>query len=63
VVAGQAGRQAGRSPGVCALGINLFRQLVIFLPVLPKLAAAAEAFLNVAPLTWADHERCWPTTS
>lgn len=29
---------------------------MIFLkPVLPKLAAAAEAFLNVAPLTWADH--------
>ncbi|WP_268625492.1 LysR family transcriptional regulator, partial [Escherichia coli] len=36
---------------VCGLGINLFRQLVIFLkPVLPKLAAAAEAFLNVAEL-------------
>ncbi len=41
---------------ICALGVNLFRQLVIFLkPVLPKLAAAAEAFLNVAPLTWDDH--------
>jgi methionyl-tRNA synthetase len=40
---------------VCALSINLFRQLVIMLkPVLPKLAADAEAFLNVAPLTWAD---------
>ncbi|WP_137818814.1 methionine--tRNA ligase [Pseudomonas sp. 2FG] len=42
---------------VCALGINLFRQLVIFLkPVLPNLASDAEAFLNVAPLTWADHK-------
>ncbi len=41
---------------ICALGVNLFRQLVIFLkPVLPKLATAAEAFLNVAPLTWDDH--------
>ncbi|MEN2393317.1 methionine--tRNA ligase [Pseudomonas halotolerans] len=41
---------------ICALGINLFRQLVIFLkPVLPLLAADAEAFLNVAPLTWDDH--------
>lgn len=41
---------------VCALGINLFRQLVIFLkPVLPQLAADAEQFLNVAPLTWDDH--------
>jgi len=41
---------------ICALGINLFRQLVIFLkPVLPNLAAAAERFLNVEPLTWNDH--------
>jgi methionyl-tRNA synthetase len=42
---------------ICATGINLFRQLVIFLkPVLPKLAEAAEAFLNVSPLTWNDHQ-------
>ena len=41
---------------ICAQGINLFRQLVIFLkPVLPVLAADAEAFLNVASLTWDDH--------
>ena len=41
---------------ICALGVNLFRQLVIFLkPVLPKLAADAEQFLNVAPLNWNDH--------
>ncbi|WP_339650247.1 methionine--tRNA ligase [Halopseudomonas pelagia] len=41
---------------ICALGINLFRQLVIFLkPVLPKLAADAEAFLNVPALTWNSH--------
>lgn len=40
---------------ICALGINLFRQLVIMLkPVLPKLASDAEAFLNVPALTWAD---------
>lgn len=40
---------------ICALGINMFRQLVIMLkPVLPKLAADAEAFLNVKPQTWAD---------
>ena len=39
----------------CSIGINCFRQLVILLkPVLPKLAEQAEAFLNVAPLTWAD---------
>ncbi|VVM91717.1 Methionine--tRNA ligase [Pseudomonas fluorescens] len=42
---------------ICAQGINLFRQLVIFLkPVLPVLAADAEAFLNVAPLRWDDHQ-------
>lgn len=42
---------------ICAQGINLFRQLVIFLkPVLPVLAAEAESFLNVAPLTWNDHQ-------
>ena len=40
---------------ICALGIELFRQLVILLkPVLPKLATAAEQFLNVPPLSWAD---------
>jgi methionyl-tRNA synthetase len=41
---------------VCAAGINLFRQLIIFLkPVLPELAKEAERFLNVEPLTWDDH--------
>ncbi|MGY4492856.1 methionine--tRNA ligase [Pseudomonas sp. TE3610] len=54
-LAKQEGKQA-EVQAVCALGVNLFRQLVIFLkPVLPQLAADAEAFLNVAPLTWADH--------
>lgn len=52
----QEGKQA-EVQAICALGVNLFRQLVIFLkPVLPKLAEAAEAFLNVAPLKWSDHE-------
>ncbi|MCJ8169691.1 methionine--tRNA ligase [Atopomonas sediminilitoris] len=42
---------------ICSLGINLFRKLVILLkPVLPKLAADAEAFLNEAPLTWGDYD-------
>lgn len=42
---------------VCAMGVNLFRLLVIFLkPVLPNLAADAEAFLNVPPLEWDDHK-------
>jgi methionyl-tRNA synthetase len=40
---------------VCSVGLNCFRQLVILLkPVLPKLAAQAEAFLNVEDLKWAD---------
>ena len=42
---------------VCSQGINMFRCLAIFLkPVLPEMAKKAEAFLSVAPLTWADAE-------
>ncbi|NIF19473.1 methionine--tRNA ligase [Pantoea sp. Cy-639] len=53
-LAKQEGKQ-DEVQAICAQGINLFRQLVIFLkPVLPLLAADAEAFLNVAPLTWND---------
>ena len=52
--------EAGKEAEVLAIysmGINLFRLLMIYLkPVLPKMAEAAEAFLNVAPLTWADIE-------
>ncbi|PHV10477.1 methionine--tRNA ligase [Chitinimonas sp. BJB300] len=41
--------------GACSLLINLFRLLTIYLkPVLPKLAADIEAFLNVGPLQWND---------
>ncbi|ASK34451.1 methionine--tRNA ligase [Alloalcanivorax mobilis] len=43
---------------VCATALNVFRLLVLYLkPVLPELAARAEAFLNIAPLTWADHQQ------
>ncbi|KQQ64121.1 methionine--tRNA ligase [Pseudomonas sp. Leaf129] len=52
-------KQEGRADevqAVCAVGINLFRQLIIFLkPVLPELAREAERFLNIEPLTWNDH--------
>src|SRR5512145_2165170 len=42
---------------VCSVAINLFRLLTIYLkPVLPALTAQAEAFLRIAPLTWADSE-------
>ncbi|POG06010.1 methionine--tRNA ligase [Pseudomonas putida] len=55
-LAKQEGKQ-DEVQAICAQGINLFRQLVVFLkPVLPLLAADAEAFLNVAPLTWNDHQ-------
>ncbi|GLZ87876.1 methionine--tRNA ligase [Metapseudomonas resinovorans] len=55
-LAKQEGKQA-EVQAVCAAGVNLFRQLVIFLkPVLPQLAIAAEQFLNVAPLSWDDHK-------
>ncbi|WP_432720047.1 methionine--tRNA ligase [Jeongeupia wiesaeckerbachi] len=40
---------------VCSILINAFRLLTIYLkPVLPKLAADVEAFLNIAPLRWID---------
>ncbi len=47
--------QRDRVQAVCSMGLNLFRVLVIYLkPILPNMAADAEAFLKVAPLTWAD---------
>ncbi|WP_434729170.1 methionine--tRNA ligase [Pseudomonas soli] len=55
-LAKQEGKQ-DEVQAICAQGVNLFRQLVIYLkPVLPVLAADAEAFLNVAPLNWNDHQ-------
>ena len=41
----------------CSIGLNGFRQLVILLkPVLPQLAAEAEAFLDLPDQQWADLE-------
>ena len=41
--------------GVCSLGINAFRSLIVYLkPIVPDLASRAEAFLGGGPLTWAD---------
>ena len=49
-------KEAGREQEVhdaCSVGLNLFRVLICYLkPVLPTLAADAEAFLNIAPLQW-----------
>ncbi len=40
---------------VCSTLINAFRLLTIYLkPILPKLAAEVECFLNIPPLTWQD---------
>ncbi|HEY9100525.1 methionine--tRNA ligase [Chitinimonas sp.] len=47
--------RAAELHGACTLLINAFRLLSVYLkPVLPKLATDIEAFLNIAPLTWAD---------
>ena len=41
--------------GVCTMGINLFRTLMVYLkPVVPGLAERTEAFLSVNPLVWSD---------
>jgi len=43
---------------VCTQGINLFRQLVLYLkPILPRLAAGAERFLGVPDQQWDDGTR------
>jgi methionyl-tRNA synthetase len=43
---------------VCSTCIEAFRLLTLYLkPVLPALAARVEAFLNIAPLAWADSAR------
>ncbi len=53
-IAKQAGREAELHE-VCTVALNAFRLLALYLkPVLPKLAEQVEAFLNLAPLTWAD---------
>ncbi|MGB1341486.1 MAG: methionine--tRNA ligase [Pseudomonadales bacterium] len=45
-----------QAEAVCADGLNLFRLLVLYLkPVLPGLAERSESFLNIPPLSWADH--------
>jgi methionyl-tRNA synthetase len=42
---------------VCSNSLNIFRLLTILLkPVLPALTQKAEAFLNIAPLTWRDSD-------
>jgi methionyl-tRNA synthetase len=54
VVARQDGRDADLQ-AICTQGLNLFRLLVGWLkPILPGTAEAAEGFMQIEPLTWAD---------
>ncbi|MBS4154373.1 methionine--tRNA ligase [Cobetia sp. MC34] len=42
---------------VCSVGINLFRQLMVYLaPVIPELTDKARDFLNLESLDWASRE-------
>jgi methionyl-tRNA synthetase len=51
-LAKQEGREA-ELHAACSQAIEAFRLLTLYLkPVLPKVAEAVEAFLNIAPLTW-----------
>lgn len=54
----QAIKEDGRETEVhqvCSMGLNLFRQLMIYLsPVLPTMSAKACEFLNVETFTWQD---------
>ena len=53
-LAKQEGREA-ELHAACSQAIEAFRLLTLYLkPVLPKVAEAVEAFLNIAPLTWND---------
>jgi methionyl-tRNA synthetase len=46
---------------VCSVCLEAFRMLTITLkPILPSLAAGAEAFLNTGPLLWSDLSRALP---
>jgi methionyl-tRNA synthetase len=47
--------KAAELHAICSNALEMFRLLTIYLkPVLPDIAVAVEAFLNVAPLQWAD---------
>jgi methionyl-tRNA synthetase len=44
--------------GICTLGLNLFRSLIVFLkPVIPGVAERAEKLLGGKALTWSDIEQ------
>jgi methionyl-tRNA synthetase len=52
VLAKQEGREQ-EVLDICSMGINLFRQLMVYLaPVVPAMAKEAQTFLNLASLDW-----------
>ena len=56
VLAKQEGTE-DKVQAVCTQGLNCFRALILLLkPVLPKMAAESEAFLNITDLCWQDIE-------
>ncbi|MCG5531424.1 methionine--tRNA ligase [Halorhodospira halochloris] len=47
--------RAAEVQGVCTVGLNLFRVLIVMIkPVMPRLAADSEAFLNLPEQSWSD---------
>ncbi|PPD13401.1 methionine--tRNA ligase [Methylophilus sp.] len=47
--------KAAELHAICSNALEMFRLLTVYLkPVLPNIASAVEAFLNVQPLQWAD---------
>ncbi|MDI1300400.1 MAG: methionine--tRNA ligase [bacterium] len=43
---------------VCSVGLNLFRQLLVYLaPILPAMAEASREFLNMQSLDWASRQQ------
>nr|WP_299240151.1 methionine--tRNA ligase [uncultured Halomonas sp.] len=56
VLAKQEGREQ-EVLDICSVGINLFRQLMVYLaPVVPTMAEEARAFLNLESLDWQSRE-------
>jgi methionyl-tRNA synthetase len=57
----QLAKEEGQLPkvhAVCTQALNAFKVLMVYLkPILPEMAKAAEAFLNIEPLEWADVEK------
>jgi methionyl-tRNA synthetase len=53
-IAKQEGQEA-RLHEVCTVAVNLFRLLALYLkPVLPRVAKAVEAFLNIPAMSWTN---------